>query len=239
MLHKRKNCRSKKSNCKRKNLLAIPRKASMYIFIWFRVVKLACDEIGLHASRKQNKVFPRARNFALYPLLNAKYAKSEILFNLINPRWEEKLYEQKKATASEKTSLENDSQKCERVHHFISGVALVSSFHFEVGLQSPCPTLHQRQKRHTFSAEERVVLSLQCSMCANFAFFVGLFLKGMRAIMGNSFLGTHTATTAGQPYHELKSFLRRQSQQAACHGLHTTTGPECRFLPSTLYKTEV
>ena len=97
----------------------------------------------------------------------------------------------KKATASEKTSLENDSQKCERVHHFISGVALVSSFHFEVGLQSPCPTLQQRQKRPTFSAEERVVLSLQCSMCANFAFFVGLFLKGMRAIMGNSFLGTH------------------------------------------------
>ena len=101
------------------------------------------------------------------------------------------MYEQKKATASEKTSLENDSQKCERVHHFISGVALVSSFHFEVGLQSPCPTLHQRQKRPTFSAEERVVLSLQCSMCANFAFFVGLFLKGIGAIMGNSFLGTH------------------------------------------------
>ena len=97
----------------------------------------------------------------------------------------------KKATASEKTSLENDSQKCERVHHFISGVALVSSFHFEVGLQSTRPTLHERQKRPTFSAEERVVLSLQCSMCANFAFFVGLFLKGMRAIMGNSFLGTH------------------------------------------------
>ena len=36
------------------------------------------------------------------------------------------------------------------------------------------------KKRPPFSAEERVVLSLQCSMCANFAFFVGLFLKGMR-----------------------------------------------------------
>ena len=48
-----------------------------------------------------------------------------------------------------------------------------------------------KAKKTYISAEERVVLSLQCSMCANFAFFVGLFLKGMRAIMGNSFLGTH------------------------------------------------
>ena len=114
-----------------------------------------------------------------------------------------------------------------------SGSRVLLSFWggFAKSLSNPAP---KAKKTSIFCGRESRFISAMFYVC-QLRVFCWLVFKRHGSYNGKFIFGVHTATTAGQPYHELKSFLRRQSQQAACHGLHTTTGPECRFLPSTLY----
>ena len=91
----------------------------------------------------------------------------------------------------------------------------VSFFYFEVSLQSPVQPGTRGKKTHIFCGRESRFISAMFYVC-QLRVFCWLVFKRHESYNGKFIFG-YTEPPHHSSHHELKSFLRRQSQQAACH----------------------